>query len=141
MRHNIKGRKLNRNSSHRRSLFANQAIALINHEQIKTTLPKAKELRPIVEKLITLGKKGDLHARRQALSFLYNDAQTVSKLFSVIAERYKERQGGYIRIVKAGSRHGDAAPIAYIEFVDRDIDAKGKYCQAPNDSSDLDEAV
>jgi len=125
MRHGIRGRKLGRNKAHRRSLFANLAAALIKHEQIKTTLPKAKDLRPIVEKLITLGKKGDLHARRQALAVLY-DEEVVKKLFSVIGERYKDRQGGYTRIIKAGNRFGDNAPIAYIELVDRDESEKGK---------------
>lgn len=125
MRHGIKGRKLNRTSSHRRALFANLAAALIKHEQIKTTLPKAKEIRPIVEKLVTLGKRGDLHARRQALAFLY-DKDVVTKLFDTIAERYKERNGGYLRIIKAGFRHGDNAPVAYIQFVDRDESAKGQ---------------
>ena len=125
MRHGIKGRKLNRNKAHRRALFANVAAALIKHEQIKTTLPKAKEIRPIAEKLITLGKRGDLHARRQALAYLY-DENVVRKLFSVLAERYKERNGGYCRILKAGFRYGDAAPMAVIELVDRDVSAKGK---------------
>lgn len=126
MRHGIKGRKLNRTSAHRRALFANMAAALIKHEQIKTTLPKAKEVRPIVEKLVTLGKRGDLHARRQALSFLYGDDAVVRKLFDILGNRYKERQGGYLRIVKAGFRYGDAAPMAVIEFVERDVSAKGK---------------
>lgn len=125
MRHGIKGRKLNRNSSHRRSLFANMAEALIKHEQIETTLPKAKELRPIVEKLVTLAKRGDLHARRQALAFLY-DKEIVKKLFDVLAKRYQSRNGGYLRIIKAGFRYGDAAPVAIIEFVDRDVKEKGK---------------
>ena len=125
MRHAIKGRKLNRTSSHRRAMFANLAAALIKHEQIKTTLPKAKDLRPIVEKLITLGKRGDLHARRQALAYLY-DEEMVRKLFSVIAERYKSRNGGYTRILKAGFRYGDMASVAVIELVDRDVTAKGK---------------
>ena len=124
MRHGIKGRKLNRTKAHRRALFANMSDALIKHEQIKTTLPKAKELRPIVEKLITLGKRGDLHARRQALAFLYNDS-SVTKLFDTLAKRYEKRQGGYIRIIKAGFRYGDNAPMAIIEFVDRDESAKG----------------
>lgn len=126
MRHGIKGRKLNRTSSHRRALFANQATALILNEQIKTTLPKAKELRPIVEKLVTLAKKGDLHSRRQAASFLY-EKKSVDKLFDVLASRYSERKGGYLRIVKAGCRYGDNAPVAFIEFVDKDINEKGKY--------------
>lgn len=125
MRHGIKGRKLNRTSSHRRALFANLSAALIKHEQISTTLPKAKDLRPIVEKLVTLGKRGDLHARRQALAYLY-DESAVQKLFAAIAERYAGRQGGYLRIYKAGFRHGDMAPMAVIEFVDRDVSAKGK---------------
>lgn len=125
MRHGIKGRKLNRTKSHRRALFANLAASIIKHEQIKTTLPKAKEMRPIVEKLITLAKRGDLHARRQAAAFLYEDA-IVSKLFSVLGERYKDRQGGYTRIIKAGFRYGDNAPVAIFELVDRDESAKGK---------------
>ena len=124
MRHRMSGRKLNRTSAHRKALFGNMAAALIKHEQIKTTLPKAKELRPIVEKLITLGKRGDLHARRQAASQLKED-QYVTKLFDVLAPRYAERHGGYIRIMKAGFRYGDMAPMAIIEFVDRDVDAKG----------------
>lgn len=126
MRHGIKGRKLNRTSAHRRALFANQASSLILNEQIKTTVQKAKELRPIVEKLITLAKKGDLHSRRQAFSFLY-DKQSVEKLFSAFSDRYKDRNGGYLRIVKAGFRYGDCADVAYIEFVDRNIEEKGKY--------------
>jgi large subunit ribosomal protein L17 len=105
-------------------MFANMAVSLITHEQIKTTLPKAKDLRPYVEKLITLGKRGDLHARRQVLSTL-RDETAVSKLFSVIAERYKDRSGGYTRVLKAGFRYGDAAPVALIELVDRDLEAKG----------------
>ena len=125
MRHGMKGRKLNRTSSHRKALFRNLAAALIEHEQISTTVPKAKELRPIVEKMITLGKRGDLHARRQALSDIGN-AQLVDKLFSTLAERYKTRNGGYTRIMRHGFRFGDSAPMAVIEFVDRDIDAKGK---------------
>lgn len=124
MRHRIRGRKLNRTSSHRKAMFANMAAALIKHEQISTTLPKAKDLRPIVEKLITLGKRGGLHARRQALATL-KDAKLTEKLFTTLAERYKERKGGYLRVLKAGYRFGDAAPAAVIEFVDRDVDAKG----------------
>lgn len=124
MRHQMKGRKLNRTSAHRKALFMNLAQALIKHEQIKTTLPKAKELRPFVEKLVTLGKRGDLHARRQALAVL-QDETVVSKLFAALAERYKERQGGYIRVLKAGFRYGDNAPMAIIEFVERDESAKG----------------
>lgn len=125
MRHNMKHRKLNRTSEHRKALFMNMAQALISHEQITTTLPKAKELRPIVEKLITLGKKGSLANRKQAIAEL-QDTALVEKLFSTLAERYKERSGGYIRIMKAGFRYGDMAPLAIIEFVDRDEDAKGK---------------
>lgn len=125
MRHNMSGRKLNRTSAHRKALFMNLANALIKHEQIQTTLPKAKELRPYVEKLITLGKRGDLHARRQAISTL-QDKAVVEKLFSAIAERYKERSGGYTRVLKAGFRYGDNAPLAIIELVDRDVEAKGK---------------
>ena len=125
MRHRMGGRKLNRTSAHRSAMFANMASALIKHEQIKTTLPKAKELRPIVEKLITLGKRGDLHARRQAFAQL-RDNDIVSKLFSVLKDRYATRQGGYSRVLKAGFRYGDCAPMAIIELVDRDIDAKGK---------------
>jgi len=124
MRHGKSGRKLNRNSSHRKAMFANMAVALIKHEQITTTLAKAKDLRPIVEKLVTLGKRGDLHARRQAISRI-KDVKMVAKLFDVLAPRYKERQGGYIRIMRAGFRYGDNAPIAVIEFVDRDVNAKG----------------
>jgi large subunit ribosomal protein L17 len=125
MRHGMSGRKLNRTSSHRKAMFANMAAALIKHEQISTTLPKAKELRPYVEKLITMGKKGDLAARRQAISVI-RDKDQVAKLFDTLAPRYKERQGGYIRVMKAGFRFGDNAPMAIIEFVDRDVSAKGK---------------
>ena len=124
MRHGDANRKLNRTSAHRKAMFANMSASLIKHEQIVTTLPKAKELRPIVEKLITLGKRGDLHARRQAISQVRDETQ-VGKLFSVLGPRYKDRQGGYIRILKAGFRHGDNASVAVIEFVDRDVDAKG----------------
>lgn len=126
MRHRRAGRKLNKTSSHRKAMFSNMASALLKHEQIVTTLPKAKELRPIVERLITLGKRGSLHARRQALSKLpASDKEIVQKLFDVLAERYKERNGGYTRVLKAGFRHGDAAPVAVIELVDRDESAKG----------------
>lgn len=124
MRHGMQGRKLNRTSSHRKAMFANMAVSLLTHEQIKTTLPKAKDLRPYVEKLITLGKRGDLHARRQAISILRDD-KVVAKLFGEIADRYKERSGGYTRVLKAGFRYGDAAPVAVIELVDRNADAKG----------------
>ncbi|PKQ02782.1 MAG: 50S ribosomal protein L17 [Alphaproteobacteria bacterium HGW-Alphaproteobacteria-12] len=125
MRHGNSGRKLNRTASHRKAMFANMAVALIKHEQIVTTLPKAKELRPYVEKLITLGKRGDLHARRQAYAAL-PDKVWAAKLFDVLGPRYQERQGGYIRVLKAGFRHGDNAPMAVIEFVDRDESAKGQ---------------
>ena len=125
MRHGMSGRKLGRKSAHRKSMFINMAQALIKHEQISTTLPKAKDLRPIVEKLVTLGKRGDLHARRQVLSML-KDKDLTAKLFSTLAERYKARQGGYIRVLKAGFRYGDNAPMAIIEFVERDESAKGK---------------
>ena len=124
MRHGKVYRKLGRHSSHRMSMFANMCASLIKHEQIVTTLPKAKELRPIVEKLVTLGKKGDLAARRQAISEI-GDVAMVKKLIDVIAPRYKDRQGGYTRIMKAGFRHGDNAAMAVIEFVDRDTSAKG----------------
>ncbi len=124
MRHGLSGRKLNRTTSHRRAMFANMAASLIAHEQIKTTLPKAKELRPIVEKLITLGKRGNLHARRQALSTL-RDTKVVDKLFTAIADRYAKRSGGYTRVMRAGFRYGDSAPMAYIELVDRDPEVKG----------------
>jgi len=126
MRHRMSGRKLNRTSSHRKALFGNMAAALIKHEQIKTTLPKAKELRSIVDKLITLGKRGDLHARRIAVSRLHGDKKLADKLFSTLADRYRDRPGGYTRIVKAGFRYGDSAPMAVIELVDRDPDAKGQ---------------
>jgi large subunit ribosomal protein L17 len=125
MRHGNAHRKLNRTAEHRRAMFANMAVALIQHEQIVTTLPKAKDLRPIVEKLITLGKRGDLHARRQAIAQM-RDIEIVKKLFEVIGPRYKDRNGGYTRVMKAGYRHGDSAPVAVIELVDRDVDAKGK---------------
>ncbi|MBT5185984.1 MAG: 50S ribosomal protein L17 [Kordiimonadaceae bacterium] len=126
MRHRKAGRKLNKTSSHRKAMFSNMASALLKHEQIITTLPKAKELRPIVERLITLGKRGSLHARRQAISKIpASDKEVVAKLFDVLAERYKERNGGYVRVLKAGYRHGDCAPIAVIELVDRDEAAKG----------------
>ena len=125
MRHRLGGRKLGRTTAHRKAMFDNMAHALLKHEQITTTLPKAKDLRPIVERLITLGKRGGLHARRQALATL-QDAAITEKLFSTLAERYKERAGGYCRIIKAGFRHGDAAAMAMIELVDRDPEAKGQ---------------
>ena len=124
MRHGKSGRRLGRTVSHRKALFTNMAASLIEHEQIVTTLPKAKELRPIVEKLVTLGKRGDLHARRQAASQIQSDMAT-RRLFETIAPRYANRNGGYLRIMKAGFRHGDNAAMAVIEFVDRDVDAKG----------------
>jgi len=124
MRHGLSGRKLGVTSSHRLAMFRNMAVALIKHEQITTTLPKAKELRPVAEKLVTLGKRGDLHAKRQAFNQL-RDETIVTKLFSTIADRYKTRQGGYTRVLKAGMRRGDAADMAVIEFVDRDVSAKG----------------
>lgn len=125
MRHRMSGRKLNRTSSHRKAMFINMAAALIKHEQITTTLPKAKDLRPIADRLITLGKRGTLHARRQALSKLGGDAKLVDKLFTTLSERYGDRRGGYTRVLHAGFRYGDSAPMAVIELVDRDPDAKG----------------
>ena len=125
MRHGNAYRKLNRTAEHRKAMFANMAAALIKHEQITTTLPKAKDLRPIVEKLVTLGKRGGLHARRQAIAEI-RDIAMVKKLFDVLGPRYKERNGGYLRVLKAGFRYGDNAPLAVIEFVDRDVDAKGQ---------------
>ena len=124
MRHGIAHRKLNRTASHRKAMFANMAASLIEHEQIVTTLPKAKEMKPFMDKLITLAKRGDLHARRQAISKVRDEA-AVRKLFDVFGERYKDREGGYTRVLKAGFRYGDMALMAIIEFVDRDIDAKG----------------
>jgi len=124
MRHRKQGRKLNRTASHRKAMFANMAAALIEHEQIVTTLPKAKEMRRVADKLITLGKRGDLHARRLAISRI-RDVEQVKKLFDILGPRYQERNGGYTRVMKAGYRYGDNAPMAVIELVDRDIDAKG----------------
>ncbi|MEF2551414.1 50S ribosomal protein L17 [Aurantimonas sp. A2-1-M11] len=124
MRHAKRGRKLNRTASHRKAMFANMVASLILHEQIVTTLPKAKELRPIVEKMITLGKRGDLHARRQAISQV-RDPSVIAKLFDTLAPRYAERNGGYTRVLKAGFRRGDNAPLAVIEFVDRNPEARG----------------
>ena len=124
MRHGNGYRKLNRTHEHRKAMFANMSCSLIEHEQIKTTLPKAKELKRIADKLITLGKRGDLHARRQAHSRLKQDA-AVAKLFETLGPRYKDRQGGYVRVLKAGFRYGDMAPMAIVELVDRDADAKG----------------
>lgn len=124
MRHRIGARKLNRTSSHRKAMFSNMVVSLLIHEQINTTLPKAKELRRVADKMITLGKRGTLHARRQAFSFMRDDG-AVSKLFSALADRYKDRSGGYTRVLKAGYRYGDNAPMAVIELVDRDEDVKG----------------
>jgi len=124
MRHRMSGRKLNKTSSHRKAMFSNMTSSLLLHEQIKTTKPKAKDLRIFVDKMITLGKRGDLHSRRQALSFL-QDKVVVAKIFDTLANRYKDRQGGYCRVLSAGYRYGDAAPMAIIELVDRDTDAKG----------------
>ncbi len=124
MRHRKQGRKLNRTASHRKAMFANMAAALIEHEQIVTTLPKAKEMRRVTDKLITLGKRGDLHARRQAISKI-RDVEQVKKLFDVLGPRYKDRNGGYTRVLKAGFRYGDNAPMAVIELVERDESAKG----------------
>ena len=125
MRHRLSGRKLNRTSSHRKAMFANMAAALIKHEQIRTTLPKAKDLRGVTDRLITLGKRGDLHARRQALAVL-KDRGLTEKLFGTLAERYASRRGGYTRVLRAGFRYGDSAPMAVIELVDRDPDARGQ---------------
>ena len=129
MRHGLRGRKFSRTRAHRRALFANLAASLITYEQIKTTLPKAKDLRPIVEKLITLGKRGDLHARRQAHAVLRND-DVVKKLFDTIAKRYASRHGGYTRVLKAGFRYGDMAPMGVIELIDRDPAAKPKLAKS-----------
>jgi large subunit ribosomal protein L17 len=125
MYHGHAKRRFGRTHEHRKAMFANMCQALIKHEQIVTTLPKAKDLRPVVEKLVTLGKRGDLHARRQAIAQI-KDVALVGKLFAVLAPRYAERHGGYTRVLKAGFRYGDNAPMAVIEFVDRDVDAKGK---------------
>ena len=137
MRHRKKGRKLNRTHSHRKAMFANMAASLIQHEQIVTTLPKAKELRSVVDKLITLGKRGDLHARRLVFSRIRDDEQT-KKLFDVIGPRYKDRNGGYTRVLKAGFRFGDNAPMAVIELVDRDVEAKGKIDRERQDAMEAD---
>ena len=125
MRHGMKGRKLNKTSSHKKAMFANMASALIKHEQIITTLPKAKELKRVMDRLITLGKRGNLHSRRLAAARLRDEAMA-KKLFDVLAERYKDRSGGYTRVLKAGYRYGDSAPVAVIELVDRDVDARGQ---------------
>ena len=125
MRHGKAHRKLGRTTAHRTAMFANMSASLIKHEQIVTTLPKAKDLRPVVEKLVTLGKRGDLHARRQAIAQI-QDVKLVAKLFDVLGPRYKNRNGGYTRVLKAGFRYGDNAPMAVIEFVDRDVNARGQ---------------
>ena len=135
MRHGFRGRRFNRSVEHRQAMFANMAQALIKHEQITTTLPKAKDLRPVVEKLITLGKRGDLHARRQAIAQI-KDVELVGKLFAVLGPRYKERAGGYTRVLKAGFRYGDMAPMAIIEFVDRDPSAKGAADRAREEAAE-----
>ena len=135
MRHGSTGRRLNRSVSHRKAMFSNLAASLIEHEQIVTTLPKAKDLRPIVEKLVTLAKKGGLHARRQAISQI-GDEEQVGKLFAVLADRYRARNGGYTRVLKAGFRHGDSAPMAVIEFVDRNPDEKGKDSGPPRNEGE-----
>ena len=141
MRHRFKGRRFGRSAAHRKAMLANMATALIKHEQITTTLPKAKDLRPVVEKLVTLAKRGDLHARRQAYAQLPEEAM-VAKLFDVLAERYADRPGGYTRIIKAGFRYGDAAPMAIIEFIDRDEDAKGTDSgPVPGDDDDFEDAA
>jgi large subunit ribosomal protein L17 len=136
MRHLKAGRKLGRTSSHRTAMFANMAMALVKHEQIKTTLPKAKELRRYVEKLVTLGKRGDLHARRQLIAKT-RDIKTAAKLIDVLAPRYDGRPGGYVRVLKAGFRYGDNAPMAIIEFVDRDVSAKGQDSGPRPEQADL----
>ena len=140
MRHRLSGRQLNRTSAHRTAMFKNMAAALIKHEQIRTTVPKAKELRPIVDRLITLGKRGptNLHARRQAITRLGGDAKLAEKLFTTLANRYADRPGGYTRILRAGFRYGDSAPMALIELIDRDPDAKG-LDSGPEQSANVDE--
>ena len=139
MRHGNAHRKLNRTAEHRKAMFANMCAALIKHEQIITTLPKAKDLRPIVEKLVTLGKRGDLHARRQAVAQM-RDVEMVKKLFEVVGPRYKDRNGGYTRIIKAGFRYGDSAPVAVIELVDRDESVKGAEDKARSEAMKEQEA-
>jgi len=138
MRHRKSGRKLNRTSSHRKAMFSNMAAAIIKHEQITTTLPKAKELRRVVDRLITLGKKGDLHSRRRAMAIIKDKALT-EKLFTSLAERYSERHGGYTRVLKAGFRYGDSAPVGILELVDRDEDAKGQESGPVNIDEEADE--
>ncbi len=140
MRHRNSGRKLNRRSDHRKAMFANMAASLITHEQIVTTLPKAKDLRPIVEKLVTLAKRGDLHSRRLAISEI-KSLGSVKKLFETIGPRYKDRAGGYTRVLKAGFRHGDNAAVAVIEFVDRDVEAKGSADKARHAAERVEQGV
>lgn len=140
MRHGKVHRKLNRTAEHRKAMFANMCAALIKHEQIVTTLPKAKELRPIVEKLVTLGKNGSLHARRQAIGFL-RDPYVADKLFTTLGPRYSKRAGGYLRVLKAGYRFGDAAPMAVIEFIERDTTAKGQDSGPSGDTAEQQEAA
>jgi large subunit ribosomal protein L17 len=135
MRHGYRGRRFSRESGHRQSMLANLAQSLVKHEQITTTLPKAKDLRPVVEKLITLGKRGDLHARRLLIARTRSEA-TARKLIDVLAQRYKERSGGYVRIMRAGFRYGDNAPMAVIELVDRDVDAKGQDSGPPPEATE-----
>ena len=140
MRHRRHGRKLNRTSSHRKAMFANMAMALVKHEQITTTLPKAKDLRPVIEKLVTLGKRGDLHARRLLIAKT-RDIKTAAKLIDVLGPRYAERAGGYTRVLKAGFRRGDNAPMAIIEFVERDVSAKGQDSGPPQNREVDEEAL
>ena len=140
MRHGFRGRRFNRTAEHRTAMFANMSAALIKHEQIVTTLPKAKDLRPVVEKLVTLAKKGSLHARRQAMAEVRDETQ-VKKLFEVLAARYKDRHGGYLRIMKAGFRYGDSAPMAAIEFVDREVNARGQDSGPSNKPEEVTEAA
>ena len=139
MRHHKGYRKLNKTSSHRKAMFANMSVALVKHEQIKTTLPKAKELKRVVDRLITLGKRGTLHTRRQALAAMNNDRKVVDKLFTTLAERYRERNGGYTRVLKADFRYGDMAAMAFIELVDRDESAKGQDSGPTAEVDDKDE--
>ncbi|MEJ0013159.1 MAG: 50S ribosomal protein L17 [Bauldia sp.] len=140
MMHGKKGRRFSRTASHRKAMFANLASSLIQHEQIVTTLPKAKDLRPIVEKLVTLAKRGDLHARRLAVSEI-RDIGSVKKLFDTLGPRYKARSGGYTRVLKAGFRHGDNAAVAVIEFVDRDVEAKGSADKARHAAERVEQGV
>jgi large subunit ribosomal protein L17 len=140
MRHKMSGRKLGRKSQHRKAMFSNMAAALIKHEQIRTTLPKAKEMRGVVDRLITLGKSGTLHDRRRAYAFLRDDA-TTAKLFETLGPRYKDRKGGYTRVLRAGIRYGDAATMAILELVDRDVDAKGQDSGPTQDEDETESAA